>query len=450
MTRLLSSKLANRYGWARTTPVFYGWVIVLIGALSMFATTPGQSDSFSIFMDSFVQEFGWSRTFISSLFSAATLLSGCFMFLVGRVVDRIGAKWVAILSAAILGIACFLLSSVVSPLMLFTGFFLARFAGKGALDLSASTLAPQWFIKRRAFSIMLVGLGGTAGGVIFPLLNTYLINNYGWREAYRILAGGLWLIYIPIAFFFLISRPEEIGLHPDNQPSWREKNLRQAEITQNPRVEATENTVDTASRDTVYHDDEISFTLSQAFRTPAFWIIAFSVFQSSLVGTGVTLHFVSIFDELGHSMTFAAQIMSIKPLVAFGAIILAGLVLDRVQRQNWVLALACLFQATGFIMLAFLDNVPMAFVYAVVSGISSALLALSVGVLKPNLFGRRYLGGILGAIVAINVIGSAIGPVIFGAAFDLMHGYYEILLLATLLPFIAAVLSVVMPKPAPA
>ena len=54
----------------------------------MFATTPGQSDSFSIFMDSFVLEFGWSRTYISSLFSAATLLSGCLMFFVGRIVDK--------------------------------------------------------------------------------------------------------------------------------------------------------------------------------------------------------------------------------------------------------------------------------------------------------------------------------------------------------------------------
>ena len=94
----------------------------------MFATTPGQSDSFSIFMDSYVQEFGWSRTYISSLFAAATLGSGFAMFFAGRVVDRIGGKWGAILSAAILGIACWLLSVVASPMLLFVGFFLEEIA----------------------------------------------------------------------------------------------------------------------------------------------------------------------------------------------------------------------------------------------------------------------------------------------------------------------------------
>ena len=281
-----SDKTNQRYGWARKTPFFYGWVIVALASLSMFATTPGQSDTFSIFMDSFVDEFGWSRTFISTLFSGATLLSGGLMFFAGRLVDRIGAKWGTISSAAILGAACVLLSFVASPVMLFMGFVLARFSGKGSLDLSASTLAPQWFIKRRAFSIMLVGLGGTAGGVIFPLLNTYLINSFGWREAYRILAGGLWLLFIPLTLIFLISRPEDAGLFPDDKRS------------------SEEGTTLKHSAATIFVDDEVSITQNQALRTSAFWIVAFSVFQASLVGTGITLHFVSIFKELDYSMLF--------------------------------------------------------------------------------------------------------------------------------------------------
>ena len=409
----------------------------------MFATTPGQSDTFSIFMDSYVVEFGWSRTFISSLFSAATLLSGCLMFFVGRIVDRIGGKWAAILSAAILGAACMLLSFVVSPVMLFMGFFLARFAGKGTLDVSASTLAPQWFIKRRAFAIMLVGLGGTAGGIVFPLLNTYLINTFGWREAYQILAGGLWLVYIPIAVFFLISRPEDAGLHPDHKPTPRTITTATDNDAKAGKDDASGNTTTVQT----YVDEEVFFTQLQALRTSAFWIIAWSVFQATLVGTGVTLQFVSIFNELGYSMTFAAQIMSVKPLVAFVTIVLAGLVLDKITHQNYVLALACMLQVTGLIMLTFLNSVPMAFIYATVSGISGALLVTSVGVLEPNLFGRRYLGGILGVLMAINVIGSAIGPFIFGAAFDLVHGYQEIILISAILPLIAAVLSLLIRKP---
>ena len=377
-----------------------------------------------MFMDFFVEDFGWSRTYVSSLYAAATLLSGCLMFFVGRIVDSAGAKTVAIVAAAILGIACLLLSFVFSPLVLFGGFFLARFSGKGALELSASTLAPMWFIKRRALTIMLVTLGGAAGGFAFPLLNNYLISTFGWRQAFQFLAAGLWLIYIPIAFFFLVGRPEDVGLLPDN---------------------ATANVNETDDVSEII--DEPAFTQTEALRTAAFWIIAFCVFQASMVGTGVVLHFISIFDGFGYNMTFAAQIMSIRPLVAFVTVVVAGLLLDRIERQNLVLALACLVQVVGYIILAFLNSPQMAFVYAALSGFSGALLILSVNVLKPNLFGRRYLGGILGVLVAVNVIGSAVGPIVFGAAFDLMGGYREVILLCATLPLMAGILSLFLRKP---
>ncbi len=410
--------------WPQKIPFFYGWVIVFLGALSMFFTTPGQSDSFSFFMDSFVEEFGWSRTFVSSLYSAATLLAGCLMFLVGRLVDRIGAKWVAILAAIVLGIACMLLSYVMSPVMLFLGFFLARFAGKGALDLSTSTLAPQWFLTRRALAIMLVGLGGTAGGIVFPLLITYLITTFGWRPAYRFLAGGLWLIYVPVTLIFLFNRPEDVGMTPHNRSHPHDDTSFAISLT-----------------------DEPSFTQAQALRTSAFWILAFCIFQYSLVGTGVVLHFVSIFEQHGLSISFAAQIMGIKTFIGLLAIILAGLILDRIHRQHYVLAVACLLQVVAYLLLAFLKSPAMAFAYALVGGIAGGVAMLCIGVLKPNLFGRRYLGGILGVSMAINVIGSAIGPVVFGAAFDWTHGYTEVIILSSLLTLLSGILCLFIRRP---
>ncbi|MEM7129136.1 MAG: MFS transporter [Chloroflexota bacterium] len=458
MAAPLSERSMPNSNWATKTPFYYGWVVVAMGALTMFFTTPGQSDAFGMFMDSFVEDLGWNRGFVSSIYSGATLLSGFMMFFVGRLVDRIGAKWVAILAAALLGIACMVLSFVVSPIMLFGGFFLARFSGKGSMDLAASTLAPQWFIKRRAFSIMLVGLGGTLGGAAFPLFINFLINTYGWRQAYQILAGSLWVIYIPITLLFLIGRPEDVGLVPDaylvskeEQPSSKAPSNEQSSNDWSSDEGASS---ELSSDETALNDaaethtvDEISFTQEQAIRTSAFWIVAFALFQASLVGTGIVLHFVSIFKELGFTMTFAAQIMSIKPLIAFVTVVVAGLSLDRIKQQNMVVTVACMAQVVSYIMLIYLSSVSMAFIYALVSGVSSALLMLSLNVLKPNLFGRRYLGGILGVLVAINVVGSAIGPIVFGTAFDWLGGYTEVILACALMPLIAGILSLALRKP---
>ena len=430
----------DRYAWTHKLPFYYGWVIVFLGAFTMFSTTPGQSDSFALFFNSFVTEFGWSRTFVSSLYSGATVFSGVLMFFVGRLVDRIGSKRVAILSAAILGAACLLLSYVMSPMMLFVGFFLARLTGKGALDLSSKTLAPNWFISRRAFAIMLVGLGGTLGGIVFPLLNNYLIVTFGWRIAYRILAGGLWLLYVPITLVFMINRPEDVGMSPAARK-------RAVPLSKGRSAKATDGHVSEQATREIADLEEPSFRQSQAIRTSAFWILTYVVFQSSLVGTGAILHFVSIFETRGFSMTFAAAIMGIKPLVGLVTTILAGLVLDRIRHLHVVLAITCFMQVASFMLLAFLQSAAMAYLYAIIGGMAGGIAIICIGVLKPNLFGRRYLGGILGVTAALNVVGSAIGPIIFGAAFDWLGGYKEIIILSSLLPLLAGVLSLFVRRP---
>ncbi len=410
--------------WASKLPFFYGWVAVGAGALTMFFTTPGQSDTFSIFMNSFIEDLGSSRTAVSSLFSTATLLAGACMFLVGRFIDRFGAKRTALLSAVILGSACFVNSMATSQVVLFLGFFLARFSGKGSLSLSAETVAPQWFDKRRGFAIMLVSLGGTAGGSVFPLINNYLIHAIGWRAAFRVLAASTWVIFIPIALLLFVGRPEDIGLRVDGRadPEDHEKNR-----TKDPEGRA--------------------FMQKEAIRTSAFWIIAFSIFQAAMNGTGIVLQFVSIFEQAGFTMTFAAQVMSIGPIVGLVSSLLLGLLLDKVRKVKYVLSTACAIQLGAILMLAFLQGRGMAYGYAVAAGFAGRAIFFCNGILTARIFGRKYIGGILGVIAAINVVGTAIGPIVFGVAYDIMGGYREILLLSAAFPSVAAVLSFFIRRP---
>lgn len=410
---------------ASKVPFYYGWIAVGVGTLTMFFTTPGQSDTFSLFMNSFIDDLGWSRTVVSSLFSAATLLAGACMFFVGRLIDRFGAKPTALTAAALLSAGCLVNSIATTQLVLFIGFFLARFSGKGALSLSAETLGPQWFDRRRGFAIMLVSLGGTAGGSLFPLINNFLIQEFGWRQAFRVLGAGMWIIYIPIALLLFVSRPEDVGQQIDGTRTPREDDsLPAAEL------------------------EKGSFKQKEALRTIVYWILAFSVFQSSMNGTGIILHFVSIFEQAGLTMTFAAQILSMGPLIGLGASLAMGFVLDRIRKLKFVLATVCGAQVVALILLAFLQNRGMAFLYAVLAGTAGRAVFFCNGIITARIFGRKYIGGILGATAAINVVGTAIGPLVFGSAYDLLGGYREILLLSSAFPFIACVGAFFIRRPA--
>lgn len=57
-------------------PFYYGWLIVAIAALSHFFSGPGQTFSNAIFIDYYIEEFGWSRSTVSGIYSAVTLLAG--------------------------------------------------------------------------------------------------------------------------------------------------------------------------------------------------------------------------------------------------------------------------------------------------------------------------------------------------------------------------------------
>jgi MFS family permease len=403
---------------------FYGWIVLFTAVWSAFFTGPGQTYSYSIFIDSFIQEFAWSRTLVSLLYTMATLISGFLMSLIGRMVDRFGARRVCIGAGLLLAFACLWSSFVMNPMMLFAGFFLGRFSGQGSLSLSADTLAPRWFIKRRALAIMLTSVGYALSNAVYPLLNNYLVNTFGWRNAFRGLAVSLWVLYIPVAFLFMVSSPEDMGLNPDGRTGNED----------NPDVPVK--------------DDEYSFTQGQAVRTWVFWGLSYCIFQLSLVGTGLTFHFISIMAERGYSSSFAARVLSVKPLVGFAATVLVGLFLDRLKRPQFVLTAALAAQCASSVMLVFLSGTPMAYAFAVFAGVSEAVIILSVTVLRPFLFGRKYIGSVSGAMWVIVIVGSALGPLPIGAVYDILNGYREIVMITALLPAVGIVLSLLIRKPA--
>ena len=126
------------------TRFFYGWVIVAIAAVSVFFSGPGQTYSISLFIDEYIKDFDWSRSTVSSIYSAATLLAGLLLFLIGRLIDKYGQRKMVVIISIMLAIACFWNANVTNMFMLFVGFFLIRLFGQGSMTLLPNTLVAQW------------------------------------------------------------------------------------------------------------------------------------------------------------------------------------------------------------------------------------------------------------------------------------------------------------------
>lgn len=410
-------------------PFFYGWVIVGIASLSMFFSGPGQTFTISVFIDSYIRDFGWSRTTVSTIYSIATLGAGLMLFVVGRLADRFGLRAMMVTISLLLGFACLWNSFVVNLLMLFFGFFMIRLFGQGSMTLLPQTLVPQWFVKKRGRAFSFTTIGIAISSAVLPPVNAWLIETWGWSLAWQVWFVLLVVFFAPVALLFVRNRPEDVGLLPDNAGSDNDGGDKRT-----AKKRASENVA------------EEDWTLKEAQKTRAFWLMLFCIGIPAMVNTGIIFHLVSIMQENGIEKTTTAIVLSMIAVAAFPFTFLAGFVVERIKIH---LVFACVFvgQCLVMLLLLFSQNLYMAFLFGIVRGVVQGFETICIGIVWPNYFGRKYLGSIKGLVQTTVVVSSALGPIPFGLAYDWLGGYFEIILLSMLFPALGALAAYLSPKP---
>lgn len=405
-------------------PFYYGWIIVFIAALAVFFSGPGQTYSISIFIDAYLAHFGWSSTLVSTMYLFATLFAGLLLFIVGRFVDKFGQRRMTVAVASLLGIACIFNSFLLGPTMLFIGFFMLRLFGQGSMTLIPGTLVPQWFVGKRGRAFSFMAFGSFLSAAALPPFNAWLIDTVGWQASWLVWAGLLFLIFVPLAFFLIRNKPEDVGLYPDNltEEVVSEKGSKKSSIF------------------------EEAWTVKEAMRTRQFWLLLFCIAVPSMVNTGIVFHFVPILAESGIGRTQAAFILSIMAIVSFPVTFLAGFIVERVQ-ANYVLTVVFLGQIGIMFLLVQTDTYTAAIIFGVARGLVGGFEAISLGIIFPNYFGRANIGSIKGVTSTIMVIGSAFGPLPFALAYDRFGSYQEIIYVMMVFPLLAMIFSFISKKP---
>ena len=425
------SDLENKRTLAKRLPFFYGWVIVAVSILGVFFSGPGQTYSVSVFIDSYIDEFGWGRSYVSGFYSLGTLGAGLLISFVGKLVDVKGHRKVMPGVIFLFALACFWMIQVSAPWMLLVGFFSIRLLGQGSMTLTATTLIPQWFYKMRGRALSFMAIGAVAGSFLLPPLNTWIILNYGWRVGWQLWGILLLMVMLPVALIFVKNKPEDIGALPDGEVLDHDS----------PTAKASRR--------------EQSWTLTEAMKTRAFWALLFCVTVPAALNTGITFHLASIMGYLGYPQASAPMIaalaLSVYAASQFVNNFIAGVVGDRFKDHK-ILTITFF----GFIMILFgflgirffnLASVPMVIILGIFWGGVNGYFAITNNMIWPNYFGRKNLGSIKGFTMMAMVIGSAAGPLPFGFAFDYFGGYTEILLITTIFPALALVGAATSPKP---
>jgi MFS family permease len=391
-------------------------------AAAQFMSAPGQSYSVSAFNKPMQDGLGLSETSLSLAYGVATIISGLVLPMTGRVVDRFGARVVLPIVASLLTGACWVMSEVGSLPLLYVGFTLIRCLGQGAMWLIGTWIVGEWFKRRRGFATALSGLGSSISVMVFPVLNLWLIETYGWERSWQILGIIVAATVIIPSALFLRDRPEDIGLLPDGDET----------TSATDQVEP-----DNAVRSVT--PTEVSWTLPEVLRDLTFWKLLSTGVCSGMIGTGLVFHQQEVLAAHGISKGLAMSLISFQALIGTVAAFAAGSLTDRYPAEK-LLSAAMLMLAIGVGIVCFMPVWWLVFGFAVLNGLHGAIQRTAGTVVWINYYGRANQGVIRGAAMSAMILAAAVGPMPLALAKDNLGTYFPALLAFTIIPLLSAFL----------
>ena len=401
--------------------IFYGWWIVLASSAGLSAN-PGQFafGAVGLFIIPFGAEFGWDRTEISfslTLFTAALAVSMPFL---GRLVDRFGSRQVLLPSMMIFGIQLGCIALFVSELwQLWMLFILIGTLGAGANALPYLRIIGAWFDRRRGLAFGIAMAGGGLGYAYVPPLLQYLIDNFGWRSGYYALSAIVLFAALPLVAVVLRNEPADMGLRPDGL---------EGDAVARPEPGSA-----------------IAMPVATLLGNRNFRILFGVIVVLSFCLYGLLAHLVPMLIDRGMttgSAAFAASVLGMTIVASRAGV---GWLIDRFFAPR--VAMVCfLMSAVGVALLATGATDKIAFLSAVLVGLSIGAEIDLLAFLVTRYFGMASFGMAYGLLFSAFLIGTALGPVAYGAGFDTTGSYVIVLTSCSVLLVLTAFAMLLLPR----
>jgi len=354
----------------------------------MVSVVPFHIGTFPLFLGPVSRDFGWGR----AQFALSVNISGIFAAiaapLVGRMVDRFGARTVLLPAVVLYALATMAQSALTTSKLQFYLTYCVLGASEAiAGPVAFAHLISSWFQSRRGLMLaLIIGAAPTVSLMIMAPVTHMLIDDLGWRATYRILGSTILVLGLP-AFAFLLRDPAS-----------------------------------GASRARSARAALPGLTAPQVLATATFWMILVALVIHSLAVNGVRAQSVALMTDRHISALAATLSLSTFAFAGLAGNISSGFLLDRVQNPRIAIPF---FAAAliGLMLLSSASGAPMALTGMAVLGFGIGGESGIGPYLFSRYFGLRSFGTIYGCLVSLLAIGSGLGPYLLGRAFDRFGSY---------------------------
>ena len=381
--------------------IFYGWrmagaacgIQFLLGALLL--------QSFGLYIAVLSEEMGWSKTTLSGAAAMQSMEAAVIGPLLGWMMDRFGPQLIVRWGIVIFSLGLLLLSQVGSVSTFYASAVLMAIGASLAGYFPLSVAIVQWFEKYRARALSFMSLGLAMGGLVVPAL-AWFMQHFGWRSTAAATGVLALVVGLPLARM-IRRRPEDHGEHVDGI-SPAEHLIAAAEGTPRPPAQA-------------------EFSVREALRTRAFWLLAIGHGLALLVVTAVNVHAITHMKEgLGYTVATAGWIIMLMTFGQMLGVLLGAGIGDRFDKRK-VTALCMLAHALGLLCLTYATSMSGLIAFAAFHGLAWGLRGPFMLAIRADYFGRQAIGVIMGISAAIVAVGQVAGPLVAGVLADLTGNY---------------------------
>ncbi len=390
-----------------------GWRVLFAAALGAgTGVIPLAFYSFGALVEPLTNEFGWSRSQITTaplFLSIASLLAGA---VIGALADRFGARRI-ILTSQILLVAGFAAMTFMKGDIwtLYVGYFLLAILGAGTMTMTWARVVTGWFMTGRGLALGLSLVGTGLIGAALPTYITWLVSAYGWKGGYIGLAALPLILGIPLTFLFFQEAPP-IGRSQNNE--------------------------DVSD----LHRQETGHEFKEAMRTLCFWQMSLSFFVAAVAISAINVNALPLLMDRGIDRTTAAALGGLIGIAVTMGRLISGYFLDIFRGPLVAMVMFALPAIACALLIVSGSNLFVCGLAIILVGLCGGAEHDIAAYFTAKYFGRRHFGAIYGLLYTLYGVGAGIGPFLAGMSFD-KTGSYAVALVAGAVFFAAAALLIV-------
>ena len=393
---------------------FYGWIIAIASFICL-AIVFGGRLSFQVFFVALIEDFGWSRASTAGIFSVSMIVFALTAVPFGWLLDKIGPRPLFSVGACLFAGGLIMSRWISEQWQLYFWYGLIASLGITILGLSNyATLIARWFRRKRGTAMGLAFAGTGIGTLIIVPLTEYWITIWGWRLAMVGQAVLLLAIVLPLSVVVLRLEPIQLGLFTDGDiPS---QPVRQERILL-----------------------PINWSLPEAMRTPAFWLLLLASFGGLFSLRMLTVHQLAAAVDVGFDRFFAATVMGLSGGIVVISFIGWGILADRIgRRQAFIISSGAMAGAiVTLLLIRDASQVGLLYLYVVLFGLGEGSRSSLLTAIMSDTFPGDSLGRINGFVGMAFGAGAASGSWLAGYFFDITGSYAAALWISLLITILS-------------